>query len=109
MEVAGSHSKLYITGHSLGGATAFIFATYFCLDEATPERKRVFLCTFGQPLVGNQAFVDSARCFFIPGALQSKPGMGGNCDACPLAKLLHYRTSMHPNHDGQGMLHGTCV
>jgi hypothetical protein len=61
--------SLYITGHSLGGATALVFAANFCQDDVhQPPPERTFLCTYGQPLVGNKAFVDNIRnTLVIPG------------------------------------------
>lgn len=53
-------SKLYVTGHSLGGALCAVFASTLAedLDLGLPAtgvyKKRVFLATYGQPLVGDK-------------------------------------------------------
>ncbi|KAK9797092.1 hypothetical protein WJX73_009221 [Symbiochloris irregularis] len=52
------NAQLYVTGHSLGGALATVFATKFASDSTMPASQRVHLCTFGQPTVGSQAFIN---------------------------------------------------
>ncbi|WP_421979140.1 lipase family protein [Roseibium sp.] len=58
------NKKLWITGHSLGGAIAVLAATRF-LDEKSCSFKDQFefghLYTFGQPRVGNKEFVNYAK------------------------------------------------
>eukprot|EP00879_Flechtneria_rotunda_P014178 GHRR01014815.1.p1 GENE.GHRR01014815.1~~GHRR01014815.1.p1 ORF type:complete len:569 (+),score=141.24 GHRR01014815.1:326-2032(+) len=52
--------KVYITGHSLGGALCAVLAGRL-VDEfraAFVDTQRVYLATFGQPLVGNKAYAD---------------------------------------------------
>ena len=46
------HPKIYITGHSLGGALAILCALEFSRQQLKPES----VITFGQPRVGNAAF-----------------------------------------------------
>lgn len=48
------HLKLYVTGHSLGGALALLCYSYFVLSD-TPRRVAA-IYTLGQPPVGNEAF-----------------------------------------------------
>lgn len=52
--------KLFITGHSLGGALGALFATRFLSNEGDmePNGDRVSLVTFGQPQVGDATFAD---------------------------------------------------
>ena len=50
----GVTPKIYITGHSLGGALAILCALEFSRQQLTPET----VVTFGQPRVGNAAFAD---------------------------------------------------
>ena len=47
-------AKIYITGHSLGGALAILCALEFSQQLLMPE----LVVTFGQPRVGNAAFRD---------------------------------------------------
>lgn len=63
------------TGHSLGGATAFVFAVNLCLEGRPPHRDSVYLCNYGQPLVGNRAFVLTARDNLFPGDNDQQPLM----------------------------------
>jgi len=56
IESLGINKKLYITGHSLGGAMATLCA-YRLSDH--PEATVDFLCTFGSPRVGNRDCVKS--------------------------------------------------
>jgi hypothetical protein len=49
--------KLYLTGHSLGGAMAAI-AAFFVKFDTELSSLETTLCTFGQPRCGNQAFAD---------------------------------------------------
>lgn len=48
------NSKLYITGHSLGGAAATILAARLSTMKADPEKLEVL--TYGAPAVGNEKF-----------------------------------------------------
>ena len=50
------NAKLYITGHSLGGAAAEVLAAR--LLEMGVNANQLEIITFGAPAVGNQAFVD---------------------------------------------------
>ncbi len=53
-----SERALYITGHSLGGALATLFAARLATDARTRDwRFQVY--TFGSPLVGNRAFAEA--------------------------------------------------
>lgn len=49
-------TKLYITGHSLGGAVAEVLAARLLSMGVKTEQLKII--TFGAPAVGNQAFVD---------------------------------------------------
>lgn len=49
-------SKLYITGHSLGGAAAIILAARLSTMKADPNKMDVL--TYGAPAVGNEKFAD---------------------------------------------------
>ena len=51
--IAGGSKKLFITGHSLGGATAVLAAAYLAAQGIAVEA----LYTFGQPRVGNDEFL----------------------------------------------------
>ena len=51
IEAQAENKKLYITGHSLGGAMATICASKIEFYQVD------FLCTFGSPRVGNRKFV----------------------------------------------------
>lgn len=48
------NSKLYITGHSLGGAASIILAARLSTMKADPEKLEVL--TYGSPAVGNEKF-----------------------------------------------------
>lgn len=50
-------AKLCITGHSLGGAVAVLFAARL-MDMGVPA-KQLAVVTFGAPAVGNRAFADA--------------------------------------------------
>jgi hypothetical protein len=55
---------LYVTGHSLGGAMAALFATMLVMSE-DPERQAIAeklrgVYTFGQPMVASKAFAEYA-------------------------------------------------
>ncbi len=52
-------SRLYVTGHSLGGAVATIAALDFANAFRAPSSsiKRIHLCTMGSPRVGDSTFV----------------------------------------------------
>ena len=50
-----SATKLVVTGHSLGGAMATLFAMDLVVNEGVSD---VSLVTFGSPRVGNAAFSD---------------------------------------------------
>jgi pimeloyl-ACP methyl ester carboxylesterase len=52
--------KLYITGHSLGGSLATVYAAHL-MQQDWPEASRVHLVTFGQLYVGDEGFIDSMR------------------------------------------------
>ncbi len=49
-------AKVYLTGHSLGGAVATIGAARLISMDIDP--KQIEVLTFGAPAVGNQAFAD---------------------------------------------------
>lgn len=49
-------AKLYLTGHSLGGAAAEVLAARLLSMGVNPDQ--LVIITFGAPAVGNQAFVD---------------------------------------------------
>jgi len=53
--------KVWITGHSLGGALAALAAAQAALVESIPVQG---LYTYGQPRVGNQAFTDQFNGIF---------------------------------------------
>lgn len=53
--------RLYITGHSLGGALAVLAAAHLCRKHPEHMQKKLGgVYTFGQPMVGDAAFAD--RC-----------------------------------------------
>lgn len=53
--------KIYVTGHSLGGAMAVVMTSF--VQKHTPVHGRLeSLITFGQPRVGNKEFNDSIKC-----------------------------------------------
>jgi triacylglycerol lipase len=53
-ERVSPHPKIYITGHSLGGALAILCALEFSRQKLSPAA----VITFGQPRVGNATFRD---------------------------------------------------
>jgi hypothetical protein len=57
-------NRLYMTGHSLGGADAAVFAGMFAYDKSTPDHKCMHLVTFGQPLVGDQDYAGIMKEYF---------------------------------------------
>ncbi|XP_024370194.1 triacylglycerol lipase OBL1 [Physcomitrium patens] len=55
-------AKLFITGHSLGGALASLYATMLHYTGQTEIASKIgAVYTFGQPLVGDQDFVNYAN------------------------------------------------
>ena len=53
------NERLYLTGHSLGGAVAILTASKLINMGAPADRMRVI--TFGAPAVGNKGFVDEYK------------------------------------------------
>lgn len=53
---ADKSQKIYITGHSLGGAVAELLAAK--LSDMGVEKNQLEVITFGAPAVGNEAFVN---------------------------------------------------
>ena len=68
VEAQAPNKKIYLTGHSLGGAMATLCASkieYYEVD---------FLCTFGSPRVGNRAFIKNIPTVhhrYVPPALMT--------------------------------------
>eukprot|EP00474_Spongospora_subterranea_P008608 CRZ09066.1 hypothetical protein [Spongospora subterranea] len=60
---AGPSSTLLVTGHSLGGATAFLAA--YTLSELLVGDSRIIVYTFGAPRIGNELF-EQAYSFRVP-------------------------------------------
>ena len=58
LEALSIGKKLYITGHSLGGAMATLCTARL---EGHKEINVDFLCTFGSPRVGNRGCINSIR------------------------------------------------
>lgn len=56
-EIQGSKLKMYITGHSLGGAMATMMSAWFA-DNGYAGKFALETYTFAAPTVGNAAFVD---------------------------------------------------
>jgi len=57
-----SHCDLYITGHSLGGAIATLFAYRFACDSESSVHKTPFnLVTFASPHVGDERFATAFK------------------------------------------------
>ncbi|MCB9033784.1 MAG: lipase family protein [Chitinophagales bacterium] len=56
------HKKIYLTGHSLGGALAIVAATDFAINHIGFEA----VYTYGSPRVGGTAFKDFYDCLAIP-------------------------------------------
>merc|ERR1712151_520967 len=54
--------NLWLTGHSLGGALATLYAAELRLKLGIP----LGVCTFGSPRVGNQTFADLFKKARIP-------------------------------------------
>lgn len=48
--------QIWITGHSLGGAIAHIYATKLGVDNNFGDRIKLY--TFGQPRVGNKQYAN---------------------------------------------------
>ena len=48
-----SPAVVYLTGHSLGGATATLLAYMLLHLKTLPEQVQICVCTFGSPRVGN--------------------------------------------------------
>ena len=62
---------LYVSGHSLGGALAILFASAVAATEAShPVFRKIRVVTFAAPLVGNQAFDRAVRNFEKRGTLK---------------------------------------
>lgn len=59
-ELEGTGIKLYITGHSLGGALATLAAARLLRDDA-PKVELAGVYTFGSPRVGDAAFAKAFR------------------------------------------------
>ncbi len=57
--VAVPESRLYLCGHSLGGALALVTACRLATDPSLPAIRGVF--TYGSPRVGDAAYVDAYR------------------------------------------------
>lgn len=56
------NAKVFITGHSLGGALATLYATMLhCSGETEMTSKIAAIYTFGQPRVGDIGFANYAR------------------------------------------------
>jgi predicted lipase len=56
------NAKVFITGHSLGGALATLYATMLhCSGETEMTSKIAAVYTFGQPRVGDIGFANYAR------------------------------------------------
>jgi hypothetical protein len=53
--------KLYVTGHSLGGALAIVAALYFASDQSSQLPKPVTCVSFGAPRVGDVHFMRAVR------------------------------------------------
>lgn len=53
---SGKKKKMFITGHSLGGALATLVSAWF-IDEGFTSKFALEVYTFASPSVGNQAFV----------------------------------------------------
>lgn len=56
-EINGTKLKMYITGHSLGGAMATMVSAWF-VDNGYTSKFALETYTFAAPTVGNQSFVD---------------------------------------------------
>jgi len=56
-EITGSKLKMYVTGHSLGGAMATMVSAWF-VDNGYTSKFALETYTFAAPTVGNQSFVD---------------------------------------------------
>jgi hypothetical protein len=57
----GDDYKVFVTGHSLGGALATIFSFFASTEERFTQNGPVKCITFGAPMVGGYAFADSFR------------------------------------------------
>ena len=61
-KLAGPMQALYVTGHSLGGALAVLFALSLCAPELRPIGDRLrAVYTFGQPMTVGEPLPDAAR------------------------------------------------
>ena len=56
-EITGTNLKMYITGHSLGGAMATMVSAWF-VDNGYTSKFALETYTFAAPTVGNEAFVE---------------------------------------------------
>lgn len=56
-EIQGSRLKMFITGHSLGGAMATMVSAWF-VDNGYTSKFKLETYTFAAPTVGNQSFVN---------------------------------------------------
>jgi hypothetical protein len=64
-ELLSTHqqARLFVTGHSLGGALAAVYGAMLYYNGETEITNRLAaIYTFGQPRVGNKAFADYANC-----------------------------------------------
>jgi len=51
--ITENQTKLHVTGHSLGGANAQLFSSYYAFSNPLNQ---VYLTTFGAPRCGNRGF-----------------------------------------------------
>lgn len=65
-------AHLYVTGHSLGGALASVFATKFGSDATAPVKERMNLVTFGEPLSGGLDYSNIKQDLFVTGCNQPR-------------------------------------
>jgi len=57
----GEDYKLFVTGHSLGGALATIFSFFASTEDRFTQNGPVKCITFGAPMVGGYAFAEAFR------------------------------------------------
>jgi hypothetical protein len=79
--------RLYITGHSLGGALAQLLAYRLVRHSMLPDKVKVYVVTFGSPRLGGPTF--AAALDGMPQVVNYR--VVNNKDPVPRVPLFHFR------------------